>query len=59
MVIMVSTSWTGFLLKLNYPAFYGLAVGVNLTKRLTEREEMFEKRFQSTFHLQDKVYFKF
>uniref|UniRef100_A0A7I4A5H3 Mannosyl-oligosaccharide glucosidase n=1 Tax=Physcomitrium patens TaxID=3218 RepID=A0A7I4A5H3_PHYPA len=29
--------------------------GVNLTKRLTEREEMFEKRFQSTFHLQDKV----
>ncbi|KAG0605933.1 hypothetical protein M758_9G099500 [Ceratodon purpureus] len=29
--------------------------GSDLTKKLSEREEMFEKRFQSTFKLQDKV----
>jgi len=35
------------------------ASGAELTRKLTEREEMFEKRFQSTFKLQHKVRLRF
>lgn len=40
---------------LNHPALDGLALGIELTQKLVEREKMFEKRFQATFELQDKV----
>lgn len=44
---------------LNHPALDGPGLGVELTQKLSEREEMFEKRFQSTFKLQDKVWLTF
>ena len=51
---------TNFLLNLLHRlALLGLTADTELTKKLSEREEMFEKRFQSTFKLHDKVRLSF